>query len=222
MQFTGYASITDSPYDMGWYTETIKRGAFKQTLAEHPDVQLLINHGGLPIARTKSGTMDLSEDHRGLRVDADLDPDDPDVRRLAPKLDRGDIDQMSFSFSATSQRWNDDFSQRAITGVSIHRGDVSIVNQGANPATSTSVRSAGQDARSRPGGRLGLAERRQRAKGLGCRLERRSTPLSGAWVGGLFVVDDLEDFEERLQRDIEAAHGLRLRIESLRYGPRVL
>jgi phage head maturation protease len=48
----GLASSTESPYDMGSYTETIKRGAFARTLRENPDVQLLINHEGLPLART--------------------------------------------------------------------------------------------------------------------------------------------------------------------------
>ena len=37
---------------MGGYTETIARGAFTKTLSERPDVQLLINHEGLPLART--------------------------------------------------------------------------------------------------------------------------------------------------------------------------
>jgi HK97 family phage prohead protease len=137
----GYASVTDTAYDVGFYTETIKRGAFRRTLGENPDVQLLINHEGLPLARTRSGTLRLSEDDRGLRVEADLDPDDPDVQSLVRKMRRGDIDQMSFAFQATGQEWNDDYSARTITGLSIHRGDVSVVNQGANPAALASVRS---------------------------------------------------------------------------------
>ena len=50
LHFRGLASSTESPYDMGYYTETIKRGAFAKTLQEQPDVQLLINHDGLPLA----------------------------------------------------------------------------------------------------------------------------------------------------------------------------
>src|SRR5216684_9000974 len=70
---TGYASVTETPYEVGFYTETIKRGAFKRTLGENPDVQLLVNHDGLPLARTRSGTMRLEERDKGLWVDADLD-----------------------------------------------------------------------------------------------------------------------------------------------------
>lgn len=144
IHFTGYASLTDQPYDVGgMFTETIRRGAFKRTLNENPDVQLLVNHGGLPLARTKSGTMTLAEDQRGLWVGASLDAEDPDVLALARKMRRGDIDQMSMAFQVTDQVWSADYTDRVITTLSLHRGDVSVVNQGANPATSASVRTLG-------------------------------------------------------------------------------
>lgn len=141
-RFSGYASVTEHPYEVADFTETIARGAFKRTLGEDPDVVLLVNHGeggGLPLARTKSGTMTLMEDARGLRVDADLNPQDPDVRSLVPKMQRGDVDQMSFAFRATDQEWNKDYTQRTIRSVALHRGDVSIVTMGANPATSSTL-----------------------------------------------------------------------------------
>ena len=139
VRFSGYASTTESPYEVADFTETIARGAFKRTLGEEPDVVLLVNHTGMPLARTKSGTLTLSEDARGLRVDADLDPSDPDVQSLLPKMRRGDLSEMSFAFRATDQDWNDDYTNRLIRSVSIHRGDVSIVTMGANPTTSSSV-----------------------------------------------------------------------------------
>jgi HK97 family phage prohead protease len=139
---TGYASVYETPYSVGFYEETISRGAAKRTLGENPDVQLLINHEGLPLARTRSGTLRLEERERGLWVDADLDKLDPDAQRLQRKMARGDVDQMSFAFQVTDQDWNDDFTQRRIKSFSIHRGDVSVVNQGANDASVASVRSA--------------------------------------------------------------------------------
>lgn len=136
---SGCASVTNAPYDMGWYTERIAQGAFSKTLSENPDVQLLVNHEGLPLARTLSGTLRLHETPVGLMVDATLDPGDPDVDRVVRKMRRGDIDQMSFAFRAINQYWNDDYDERTITEVAIDRGDVSVVNQGANPATFVSV-----------------------------------------------------------------------------------
>ena len=50
-------------------------------LFRSPDVQLLINHGGLPIARTGKN-MSLSEDASGLVVDARLNPALPLVDEL--------------------------------------------------------------------------------------------------------------------------------------------
>jgi HK97 family phage prohead protease len=143
LRFSGYACVTGVAYDMGWYRETIERGAFKRTLEQSPDVQLLINHTGMPLARTSSGTLRLEErttpdenGKTGLWVEADLDPEDPDVRSLRGKMARKDIDQMSFAFAPTSSGgWNDDYTERKIAAVTIHRGDVSVVNQGANPAT---------------------------------------------------------------------------------------
>jgi hypothetical protein len=42
--------------------------------AMQPDVRLLIDHEGQPLARTKSGTLTLSTDDHGLHVHAPLDP----------------------------------------------------------------------------------------------------------------------------------------------------
>lgn len=139
LRFTGYASTTETPYTVVDFEETISRGAFKRTLADSPDTVLLVNHDGLPLARTKSGTLTLTEDARGLRVDADLDPNDPDVARLRPKIERGDLSEMSFAFRAVQQDWNDDYTQRTIREVSIHRGDVSVVTHGANSDTAGSI-----------------------------------------------------------------------------------
>ena len=94
LQLTGYASTTETPYQVGSFRETIAKGAFRKTLSEGPDVVLLIDHAGLPLARTKSGTLTLSEDVRGLRVDASLDPRDPDVARIRSKVQRGDLGEM--------------------------------------------------------------------------------------------------------------------------------
>lgn len=151
VELTGYAS-TFEPYEMyggpvaGGWIEQIGRNAFDRTLREKPDLHLLINHEGLPLARTKSGTLDLSVDDHGLKVYAQLDRSDPDVQRLEAKMRRGDMDEMSFAFRVKSQSWSvhddypeDDHALRTITEVSLHKGDVSVVNWGANPTTTADV-----------------------------------------------------------------------------------
>ena len=166
----GYASVTESPYPMGAYTETIKRGAFLKTLAQRPDVMLLANHEGLPYARTtlppgQPGSLTLSEDSKGLHFRAQLDRSDPDVREIMHKIGSGLLDQCSFAFRVVEggQSWNDYYTQRDITEVSLDRGDVSIVNYGASADTSV-------DARSRTRGRGGNLPTYQ-ARALALRLQ---------------------------------------------------
>jgi HK97 family phage prohead protease len=142
LTLTGYASTSETPYEVRDFTETISRGAFKRTLGESPDVVLLREHEGLPLARTTSGTLTLSEDARGLRVEAILEPSDPDVRTVLPKLERRDLTEMSLAFRAIKQAWNEDRTERTIRELSIHRGDVLLVARGANASTTVSVRSA--------------------------------------------------------------------------------
>jgi HK97 family phage prohead protease len=149
LSLDGYASVFDAPYDVfggpdaGGWSEIIDRRAFDVTLREKPDLHLLINHEGLPLARTKSGTLQLSTDRKGLRVKApDLDRRDPDVQRLEVKMDRRDLDEMSFAFRTKRQEWSGENDEtRKLLEVSLHKGDVSVVNFGANPATSAGLRS---------------------------------------------------------------------------------
>ena len=142
----GYASVFDAPYDIlggpdnGGWTEVVDRRAFNKTLSDAPDVHLLINHDGLPLANTRSGTMDLATDKKGLRVTARLDRSDPDVQRLAPKMQRGDLREMSFAFRTVRQEWSQDDTVRRLLELNLHKGDVSVVNFGANPATSSTLR----------------------------------------------------------------------------------
>ena len=148
LTFTGYASVTESPYEMedwlGPFTETIRSGSFAKTIADGADVPFKLNHDGMTLARTKSGTMALSEDSTGLHVEARFDPRNSAVRDLQSAMERGDMDEMSFGFRVIRQEWSPDYAQRDISEVSLHKGDVSLVNYGANPATagSTALRSA--------------------------------------------------------------------------------
>lgn len=138
----GYASVTETPYDMwdmfGPYTEVLRVGAFAKTLAETPQVQLLLNHGGLSMAYTQAGTLRLAEDSTGLHMEADVNTKRTDVSDMLLAMEERSVDEMSFAFRVTRQQWSPDYDQRDITEVDLHRGDVSVVNFGANPATSVS------------------------------------------------------------------------------------
>ncbi|MFD5033643.1 HK97 family phage prohead protease [Streptomyces sp. NPDC058405] len=170
----GYASVTEEPYEMwdmfGAYNEVVRSGAFTKTLGETPQVQLLLNHGGLAMAYTKAGTLRLSEDSTGLHMEADVSTKRTDVGDMLAALEDGSVDEMSFAFRVTRQMWSPDYDQRDITEVDLHRGDVSVVNFGANPATAVgAMRSADFD-------RLDEAD----ARALYERLQRRLEPAPAA------------------------------------------
>ena len=61
------------------------------------DVGFLISHIGLPLARTRLGTLELSEDERRLKMRASFDMSDSYVRAIIPKIKRGHPDEMSFN-----------------------------------------------------------------------------------------------------------------------------
>jgi|HubBroStandDraft_6_1064221.scaffolds.fasta_scaffold00417_13 HK97 family phage prohead protease len=140
VQVGGYASVTECWYEVGDYEERAVRGFCRRTLGEKPDVMFLANHGDMPMGRTKTGSLRLEEPHRGLRYDVDLQLHDPDVKRLLPKLEREDMDESSFAFRARDQEWDKDYRKRSLIDVSLHKGDVSVVNFGANPAASAGLR----------------------------------------------------------------------------------
>lgn len=138
---SGYAAVFNQRTDIGGYFyEVIVSGAFTQAIGRD-DVSFLIEHGGLPLARTRSGTLTLTEDSHGLKIDTTLDPADPDVARIVPKMKRGDLDKMSFGFYATRQEWDEtgDIPIRYIHEATLF--DVSIVSNPAYHGTEIALRS---------------------------------------------------------------------------------
>jgi len=138
----GYAAVFDQETEIGpWFRERIARGAFVDAIGRD-DVVFLINHDGLPLARTRSETLELREDAKGLWMRSELDAGDPDVQRIAGKMRRGDLDRMSFAFWPEAERWEDldeDMPLRIIDRARLH--DVSIVTTPAYEGTEIGLRS---------------------------------------------------------------------------------
>ena len=141
MRMAGYAAVFNEASLPLPFIEKIAPGAFTKTLQETPDVRLLANHEGLPMARTKNGTMRLYEDETGLYFEAEL-ANTQEARDLYTLVERGDVDQMSFAFRVIRQNWSKDRTERTLTEVSLADGDVSIVTYPAYPATTVEAREA--------------------------------------------------------------------------------
>lgn len=146
VKVAGYAAVFNQPADIGGvFTEVIERGAFRSAIERGDDVVFLINHGGLPLARTTAGNLSLREDSHGLRIEATMDASDPDVERIVPKLRNKLLTAMSFAFNVgpEDQRWGetgDGKSLRTIKNFS-YVGDVSVVNTPSYAGTEIALRS---------------------------------------------------------------------------------
>jgi HK97 family phage prohead protease len=141
-ELLGYALVYDEPYRVGGergFTETIAAGAASKA-ARESDVRLLVNHEGIPLARTRSKTLELRSDDAGLYVRSVLDGRSPLVQSVVSAMERGDLDEMSHAFQVVGDRqtWSDDYSQRTIHELRLF--DVSVVAFPANPATVAKLR----------------------------------------------------------------------------------
>lgn len=146
LRLTGMASVYEQAYEMwdwaGPYEEVVAEGAGSASLAQDPDVVFLLNHTGIPFARTGSGTLDLSEPGGGLLSEAYLNPKRQDVQDLVASVEDGSTTEMSFAFRITEGSWSPDFSLYRIKSYSLDRGDTSVVTYGANPHTSVEARAS--------------------------------------------------------------------------------
>jgi HK97 family phage prohead protease len=143
MSFSGYAALFNEPSLPLPFTEIVKPGAFKRSLQSRNRMMLLWNHDtSNPLASTRNGSLQLTEDARGLKVTATL-PQTSLGRDLATLVKTGVIDAMSFGFSVKKDTWSQDGQTRYLEDVSLY--EVSLVSTPAYEQTSgtVSVRSAG-------------------------------------------------------------------------------
>ncbi|MDX0777347.1 HK97 family phage prohead protease [Sinorhizobium medicae] len=140
---TGYAAVFHSPADIaGYFTEQIAPGAFAETIKG--DVRCLFNHQSENVlGRTKSGTLRLWEDGKGLRFEVDL-PDTVLGKDVGTLVKRGDVSGCSFNFRATKQSWDDTVDPPRRTLEKLEIDEVSIVTFPAYSDTTVGIRSLDQ------------------------------------------------------------------------------
>ena len=148
-KIVGYAAVFDSPTSIrgafGDYQEVIRPGAFSKTIKEQ-DIRALYNHNeNFVLGRNKAGTLRLSEDNVGLRMEIDI-PDTSFARDLVVSMERGDVNQSSFAFSPITQEWQrsgsaDKPDERILQECRLY--DCSVVTYPAYTDTVAAVRSLG-------------------------------------------------------------------------------
>ena len=136
---TGYAAVFESP-TLLWddLEESIAKGAFSNAL-KSSDVRCLFDHDwGKVLGRTKSGTLKLEEDERGLKFEVEL-PKTTVADDLMESMARGDINQCSFGFWPTKETWDYNSTPVRRTVEEVELYEVSIVSLPAYQDTEASL-----------------------------------------------------------------------------------
>ena len=151
MVVEGYATTFNQPYRlMGdekvTINEQVDRHAFDET--DMSDVIMQYDHEGRVFARLSNGTLKLTDDDHGLKIEADLGGTDIG-RQLFQEIDGGYTNKMSFGFTVKEDRKarsNDENGHITVLRTITKIGklyDVSAVSLPANDATEISARSIG-------------------------------------------------------------------------------
>jgi HK97 family phage prohead protease len=154
-KLVGYAATFGTEARIADFSETISRGAFAASLASGRDTLALVDHDPHRVlARTKSGTLRLSEDERGLRFEIDV-PSTTAGNDVLALAQRGDLGGMSFGFTVAEggEAWNGD--KRELRSVTLH--EVSVV-QSFPAYDGTSVSARARQHRSAASRRIALLE----------------------------------------------------------------
>jgi HK97 family phage prohead protease len=180
--FSGYAALFDSPSTGLPFTEVIKPGAFKRSLsranAGQKIIAFLFGHEETrALATTASGRLKLEEDSKGLRVEAKLDPSDPDAAKVISMLTH-EAAAAGMSFGFTVPKGGDSWvgEDRQLKEVNLIEASIlSPGQQAAYPATT------------------GLAAvRKITAPRLGIEAERLISTLESVKAGKSLSEDEVE------------------------------
>lgn len=122
----GYAARFGIEARIGTFTEVIRPGAFRASLASGRDILALVDHDRQRVlARTKSGNLKLSEDSSGLQFELSV-PDTTFGADILELAERGDLGGMSFAFTVplNGERWTG--RRRELLQVDLH--EISVVS----------------------------------------------------------------------------------------------
>jgi HK97 family phage prohead protease len=138
---SGYAAVFSPAHseDLGGFVEELDPHCFDETIKG--DIRGLYNHDkNQCLGRTKSGTMRLSLDAKGLFYEIDV-PDTQVGRDLVTSMKRGDVDSSSFGFVCQEDRWDTNSTPAVRTLLKVDLFDCSVVQYPAYSDATSQVRS---------------------------------------------------------------------------------
>lgn len=137
----GYFALFNSPTEL-WSGahEEIAPGAFDSSLGD--DVRALQDHDTrYVLGRTKSKTLELRTDEKGLYGVIEINENDTDAVNLYERVKRGDVDNCSFGFRVIKEdaEYRDDGTVKW-TLRDVELGEISVVTFPAYEGTSVQAR----------------------------------------------------------------------------------
>lgn len=145
-KLVGYAAVYAPALseDLGGFREKISPGAFDKSLENNADIRALWDHNtSQPLARTTNGSLKVSSDKRGLRVEIELPEGVSYADDLRQLVRSGVVNQMSFGFLVPpgGDAWDKDEEGNALRTLnSIDLHEVSVVSIPAYPDTTVALR----------------------------------------------------------------------------------
>jgi len=145
-KLVGYAAVYAPALseDLGGFREKISPGAFDKSLESNADIRALWDHNtSQPLARTTNGSLKVSSDKRGLRVEIELPEGVSYADDLRQLVRSGVVNQMSFGFLVppggdTWDKDEDGNALRTLNSIDLH--EVSVVSIPAYPDTTVALR----------------------------------------------------------------------------------
>lgn len=120
----GYAATYGAEADLGSFVETIVPGAFRAALGN--DILALHDHDmGKVLGRTRSGSLKLLEDSKGLSFELSV-PETQAGRDVLALAERGDLGGMSFGFRVPDGGESWDGRKRSLSIIDLR--EISIVS----------------------------------------------------------------------------------------------
>lgn len=135
----GFALVYGAEARIAGGVETIAPGAVAEALSGGRDILALVDHDASKVlGRTRSGTLQLRDDPKGLAFSIEL-PDTTAARDVLALVERDDVGGMSFGFTvpAGGDEWRG--GKRTLKRVTLHEISV-ITSHPAYAATSVEAR----------------------------------------------------------------------------------
>ncbi|AEH77524.1 prophage LambdaBa04, prohead protease, putative [Sinorhizobium meliloti SM11] len=132
-EISGYAIQWNQPAVIaGLFEERFARGAFNQSLLDHPDVAILWGHDATrPLGRVANKTLTLRSDNIGLWYSFSPNEQSPLGQEALATVAAGTVNEVSVGFASQIEEWDDsgDLPRRLITQARLF--EISLVLWGA-------------------------------------------------------------------------------------------